>query len=130
VRLAAFLAFVTLAGYFGLYAILRVNGEIELEGFIDPFNGHLRQHFYVPFAWMNPPNKLQIAVYDDSPRARPEARGIQEWPRWSDEHLAEEPPKWWLLRSMVPTVMWPAVNLEAALDRRGWLPWTNIDRNP
>ena len=110
-RLAAFVLFVTLTGYFGFYAVLRVTGEIQFSGFnFRNMDGPLSQFVW---AWndMRMGSSSAYAVYRDDPRIWETARKI-EWPR---------NPK-----ALILTVMWPAVMLEAALDRRGWLPWTNI----
>ena len=106
VRLLPFVAFV-LIGYFGLYAWLRVSGEIAVEGLKAKDGkvliiraGTVEQclNLHSLFLVYSSPDSPVSIVHDG------------KWPR----------------ESTIMMVMWPAVKLEAALDRRGWLPWTNI----
>ena len=103
-RVVAFLLFVTLAGYFGLYAVLRVNDEIRVTGHKEWEPDGPAQIYAAAWGeWrgdLSRPHMMRMTreVWD------------AKWPQWSKTLM----------------VMWPAVKLEAALDRRGWLPWTNI----
>ena len=97
-RLAALVMIPVLAGYFGLYALLRASGDIWHEGHkltdgtVNQIVGtRARWNFLNPF----PPRHYYM---DD------------RWPRESTTLM----------------LMWPAIKLEAALDRWGYLPWTNI----
>jgi len=93
-RAAAFVVFVALAGYFGLYACLRVNRMIELI------------HWdYNVWGWWNSDKNIYSAIVRDNPT--------------DPEYLPIGPDKKWP-RSRTMRAMWPVVKLEVALDRRGW----------
>jgi len=88
-----------LVAYFGLYAWLRATNVIEL--------------------WS--PWKEEGSSY---------LAKVQDNPEISAEYLFIYPGgKWSWPRSWTMKAMWPAANLEVALDVRGWLPWS-ITREP
>jgi len=111
VRLAPFVAFV-LVGYFALYAWLRATEEIGIQGW------ELRDRTF----------SYTIVTRSDDQRERIlhyiNMIDVQhgKMPRKNDRpvlpiyRIGEWP---WVMRAM-----WPAVKLEVALDRRGWLPYS------
>ena len=102
-RLAAFALFVTLAGYFGFYAILRVNDKIKLE----VWTFFTRPGVSRPL----PPPTYRVSTWN-----RP--NGMEPVERFEDFRLQKQP---WALMAM-----WPAMRLEIELHQRGWLPWNGI----
>jgi len=111
------LAAFALIGYFALYAWLRATGEIEIYGrYLQ--DGTLR--YAVATRFDDPQERVRFTYrllrfnsggpnkYD--PPMLPINR-FGEWPK-------------------AMRVMWPAVKLEVALDRRGWLPGNGIPKSP
>ena len=104
IRLTPFVAFV-LVGYFGFYALLRASGEIVLQVYIrtnEPTGQLQISGRFKPMA--GPPGYMQREIY-----GRVIGNGRTGVPN--------NRPIW-------VKVMWPAVEMEIALYRRGWLPWT------
>ena len=107
-RIAGLAAF-ALAGYFSLYAYFRATGVIDLYHFKEQWAGR-----YSGTRKLVP--ERYIATMRDDPTI-------------SSEHLYlyvqnEELAKW--PRSWTMKTMWPAVRLEFALYRCGWLPWSGV----
>ena len=96
-RLAGLAAFV-FVGYFALYGWLRVSGNIKIVKWT--FVSEKHPEAYAAQLWDRPNQGTSVERFKNFRMAKQSWKGM---------------------------AMWPAMKLEAGLDRRGWLPWNGID---
>jgi len=118
-RLLGLAAF-ALVGYLALYAWLRASGEIEFFGLKNP-EGAILLHYARP-RWVAspdlPPGILSLRY---SAIIRIHGRLYVRYVKPSDSYDVVDGE--WPRKPLMMAAMWPAVRLEAALARRGWLSW-------